>query len=108
MKIFLDDMREAPEGWVRAYWPNEVICLLKKGNVEEISLDHDLGDDDKGNGYDVLLWIERAVFLNGFIAPVINIHSANISARHKMEMAKENIARYSINASSLSHKCKEK
>ncbi|WP_336511202.1 cyclic-phosphate processing receiver domain-containing protein, partial [Vibrio anguillarum] len=48
MKVYLDDERDTPEGWVRSYWPEEVIELLKSGNVTEISLDHDLGDDDHG------------------------------------------------------------
>ncbi|MBF4323163.1 cyclic-phosphate processing receiver domain-containing protein, partial [Vibrio anguillarum] len=61
MKVYLDDERDTPEGWVRSYWPEEVIELLKSGNVTEISLDHDLGDDDHGTGYDVVLWIEEAV-----------------------------------------------
>ena len=58
MKVYLDDERETPEGWVRVYWPHEAIELLKTGKVEEISLDHDLGDDEKGTGYDVVTWVE--------------------------------------------------
>jgi len=87
MKIWLDDVREEPEGWVRCYWPEEVIALLKTNEVEIISLDHDLGDDDHGTGYDVLLWIEKQVVLNNFNYPEMIIHSANISARHKMNLA---------------------
>ena len=91
MRVFLDDERNTPEGWIRVYWPDEAIELLKTGKVTEISLDHDLGDDDRGTGYDVVLWIEEAVFSNGFIPPVIKVHSANISARKKMELGIEHI-----------------
>jgi hypothetical protein len=84
MKVYLDDERPAPPGWVRAFWPNEVIALLKTGSVQELSLDHDLGDDARGTGYDVVLWIEEAVMLRGFQPPVIHVHSANSSARQKM------------------------
>ncbi|VAW81561.1 hypothetical protein MNBD_GAMMA12-2513, partial [hydrothermal vent metagenome] len=56
MKVYLDDERPTPEGWVRVYWPDEAIELLKTGKVKEISLDHDLGDDERGTGYDVVLW----------------------------------------------------
>lgn len=91
MRVFLDDERETPEGWVRVYWPDEAIDLLKTGKVVEVSLDHDLGDDDRGTGYDVVLWIEEAVFRSGFIPPMIKVHSANISARRKMELGIENI-----------------
>ncbi|MDN5500157.1 MAG: hypothetical protein L0G80_09525, partial [Shewanella sp.] len=61
MKIFLDDERLAPTGWLHARWPDEVISCLAKGMVTDISLDHDLGDDARGTGYDVLLWIEQAI-----------------------------------------------
>lgn len=85
MKIYLDDERETPAGWHRVYWPEEAIELLKTGKVEEISLDHDLGDDEHGTGYDVVLWIEEAVYTSDFKAPIIKVHSANPSAREKME-----------------------
>ncbi len=55
MRVFLDDERATPDGWVRVYWPAEAIALLKTGAVEELSLDHDLGDDERGTGYDVVI-----------------------------------------------------
>jgi len=56
MKVYLNDERKTPDGWVRVYWPDEAIELLKTGCVADISLDHDLGDDERGTGYDVVLW----------------------------------------------------
>lgn len=53
--------------------------------MTEISLDHDLGDDLRGTGYDVILWIEEAVYTESFAPPAILIHSANSSARQKMQ-----------------------
>lgn len=50
MKVYLDDERETPQGFVRVYWPDEAIKLLQTGEVTLISLDHDLGDDDEGCG----------------------------------------------------------
>jgi len=50
MRVFLDDERNTPEGWVRVYWPDEAIALLVGGKVSEISRDHDLGDDNRGTG----------------------------------------------------------
>jgi hypothetical protein len=84
MRVYLDDERTTPDRWVRAYWPSEVIALLETGKVLELSLDHDLGDDERGTGYDVVLWIEEAVALRGFVAPKMAVHSANSSARDKM------------------------
>ena len=93
MRIYLDDERNTPEGWTRVYWPQEAIELLKTGKVVTISLDHDLGDDERGTGYDVVLWIEQEVALNEFTPPEIIIHSANSSARLKMQAGIETILR---------------
>jgi len=84
MRVYLDDERATPDGWIRVYWPEEAIALLESGQVEEISLDHDLGDDEHGTGYDVVLWIEEAVALRGFKPPRMFVHSANSSAKEKM------------------------
>ncbi|MCF5528202.1 hypothetical protein GIV74_25775, partial [Pseudomonas syringae] len=91
MKVFLDDIRTPPAGWILVHWPNEAIKLLQEFDVEEISLDHDLGDDQRGTGYDVILWIEEKVALDGFVPPKIVVHSANVSARLKMEQGIKNI-----------------
>jgi hypothetical protein len=95
MRVYLDDERTPPAGWTLVRWPEEVIALLKTGKVEELSLDHDLGDlDDRRTGYVVLQWIEEAVFTQGFVPPpVIIVHSANSSARQKMLLAIESIRR---------------
>ena len=93
MRVFLDDERATPIGWTRTYWPDEVIELLKTGGVEEVSLDHDLGNDERGTGYDVVLWIEEAVALHGFVAPRLHVHSANSSAREKMEAGIRSVER---------------
>jgi len=85
VKVYLDDERATPDGWHRVYWPDEAIALLENGVVTELSLDHDLGDDDRGTGYDVVLWIEEAVIVNNFSPPKMKVHSANSSARLKME-----------------------
>lgn len=93
MKVYLDDERQTPAGWHRVYWPDEAIELLKTGEVTDISLDHDLGDDERGTGYDVVLWIEEAVFTEGFHPPRMVVHSANSSAREKMERGIEKITK---------------
>lgn len=93
VKVFLDDERTTPTGWIRVYWPDEAIALLETGQVAEISLDHDLGDDERGTGYHVVLWIEEAVVSRGFIPPKMYVHSANSSARQKMEMGIQAINR---------------
>ena len=96
VKVFLDDRRPTPEGWIRAYWPDEVIAFLQTGEVTELSLDHDLGDDQRGTGYDVLVWLEEAVVVRQMQPPAsIIIHSANAAARQRMEAAVRSIRRRS-------------
>jgi hypothetical protein len=93
VKVYLDDERPTPPGWIGVRWPDEVIRLLETGEVTELSLDHDLGDDTRGTGYSVLLWLEEAVAVRGFVPPSIIVHTANASARQKMLLAVQSIRR---------------
>ena len=98
VKVYLDDERTAPEGWVQTFTADQTISILSSGVVSYLSLDHDLGDDERivigttekiGTGYDVLTWLEEKVFTNEYFIPpkTITVHSANVSARLKMEQA---------------------
>jgi hypothetical protein len=92
--IYLDDLRPTPEGWVRCYWPEEVIKLLKTKDVSRISLDHDLGEEgyDARSGRDVLTWImEQVVTDPNFIPPKIMIHTDNASAMESMKLTARRI-----------------
>ena len=95
MKIYLDDTRPVPNNsWTLTKTAQETIQYLISTNVEEISLDHDLGDDkENGTGYDVLFWIEEQVYTTiNYIPPkIINIHTANVVARKKMEQSLKSI-----------------
>lgn len=98
MRLYLDDERPCPKGWVLVKTAEEAILMLDGERVEEISLDHDLGDQDhdqEWTGYTVLLHIEsKVVWDENYHAPVIHIHTANTSARKKMELGKASIERY--------------
>jgi hypothetical protein len=48
MKLYLDDERPTPAGWIGVKWPDEAIAYLETGSVTDLSLDHDLGDDERG------------------------------------------------------------
>lgn len=92
MKVYLDDVRRPyDETWTLVKTPKECIDLIKNNKVFCISLDHDLGDDDRiGTGMDVLDWIEMVVetdkvdelLPHGF--PFIKVHTANPVARKRM------------------------
>ena len=100
MRVYLDDKRQTPEGWHRVFWPEEAIELIKSGKVEVISLDHDLGDDQRGTGYDVLSWIEEQVFMSSeFKCPELLVHSANPAAKTRMLAAITQIEQ-------IGHRCK--
>ena len=43
MKIWLDDVRPAPDGWIHVKTVDEAIKYLLTGQVDYISLDNDLG-----------------------------------------------------------------
>lgn len=88
MKIWLDDLRKPPEGFVWINTAYEAINLIKSGVVEEISLDHDLGPGYNGmsTGYDVACFIEQYAQEGG--KPIkVSIHTDNPMGRKYMEMA---------------------
>ena len=81
IRVYLDDERVTPDGWVRTNTVAETIALIQKdpGRIESISLDNDLGDTDhKTEGYQVLLWLEEQLFYDPcYPVPTIFVHSAN-------------------------------
>ena len=71
MKLWLDDLREIPKDYTHhAHSVNEakklICCAEEVGEIiEQISLDHDLGDyfEDGGDGICLLDWlVERQTF----------------------------------------------
>jgi hypothetical protein len=106
VRVYLDDVREAPEGWTRTFTPEETVELLKTGGVEELSLDHDLGLDSpesERTGYTVLTWLESEIAHGrwSFPLPEITIHSANPVGRKRMEQAVASIEhRHGLNSRS--------
>jgi hypothetical protein len=89
MRVWLDDVRPAPDGWVHVRTPEEAINRLKTGEVEEISFDHDLGLDDyedgrERTGYRVLLWIEEEMHLRVVKPPNMRVHSGNVPGHERL------------------------
>lgn len=91
MKIWLDDERPAPAGWMWVKTVEDAIQALRSNRVEEISLDHDLGIE--ATGYDVMLYLERCAFEGKPIPTQIRIHTANSVGREKMKQCLESIER---------------
>lgn len=105
MKIWLDDVRIPPdESWAWAKDADIAMLWLDVFDagpddpavgVSVISFDHDLGDErhsPEWTGYTVISFLEKKVAMEPkYVAPEIRIHTANSSARGKMELAKEKI-----------------
>lgn len=87
VNIFLDDLRETPNGFIRTYTVPETIEEIQNnlGNIGILSLDNDLGEN-LDEGYKVVDWLEEQYYTNkNFILPdKIQIHSANMSAKMRM------------------------
>jgi hypothetical protein len=89
--IWHDDVRPAPEGWLRAHDNPTALRLLREHDVAVISLDHDLGaspDADvwargcspDGDGRDLV----RAMIAEDLVPPEVRIHSWNPSGAREM------------------------
>jgi hypothetical protein len=106
MRVWLDDVRPAPDGWVHVRTPEEAIELLRTGEVAELSLDFDLGfrgDEERRTGEVVLVWIEEQVVRGTaqFVLPEISIHSSNPVGRARLRRALDAIRRRVADAQEL-------
>jgi hypothetical protein len=88
LRVWLDDLlddRAAPPGWLHVTAAPAAISLIDRGHVVELSLDHDLGDDEgAGKGLHVIDHIaEQQVVAGRDLWPRegITIHSANAAGR---------------------------
>ena len=86
MKIWLDDVRPAPSGYMLAHSVNEAMAYILSAEsegeeIELIDCDHDLGDYavDGGDGIKLLDWlVERETYYP------IALHTANPVGRENM------------------------
>ena len=74
--LYLDDLREAPEGWTQVRSVNEAIALMESTTVSRASLDHDLGEFsfDGGDGYRLADWMAET---ETWPEEGVKTHSAN-------------------------------
>lgn len=78
MKLWVDDLRPAPPGWVWVKHASEAIDILPKTDVSDIALDHDLGFDETTRSV-VLFMAERNIW------PRVHILTANPVGRAWIE-----------------------
>lgn len=84
INVYVDDLRICPEGFTIARTYEEAIQLLINNNVDILSLDHDLGEDETGNlrktGYDLVKYIcENNIKVNK-----IYLHTDNVVGKENM------------------------
>lgn len=108
MKLWLDDMRPAPDGWTHVKTDAEARRWLERGVVETASFDHDLGActsclagrtpemwllesgyeampncEHVGTGYTLVCWMEET---GHWPKSKPNVHSANPVGRARMQV----------------------
>jgi len=93
VKLFVDDQRAAPSGWLLARSVDEAVSVLRQGDVTDMSLDFDLGDARRGTGVDVLDWLKGAVEQGRVTLPKLEAHSGSPVGRRRLEARIEQLAR---------------
>ena len=92
--MWLDDIRPMPQGFdVHARTARAAINLIKAGDVEYISLDHDLGSG-RETGQTVANYIERAACEGTLPRLRVMLHTQNPVGRATMAVAIQNAQRY--------------
>jgi hypothetical protein len=79
-RLWLDDLRLPPEGWIWAETVEEAISLMEGGNVTEASLDHDLGEG-VAEGHRLVLWMAEN---DVWPSEAISVHSSNPPGAQRM------------------------
>lgn len=97
IKVWLDDVRPMPyefDLWARsAHWLNNLISD-NEIVIDHISFDHDLGDGENNNGYQVAVLIEELA-CQGKIRPMTwDIHSSNPEGRKRIDFAMNSAKKY--------------
>lgn len=94
INVFVDDVREPPndgEDWIIARSSKAAMqileCASMYGDIDTISLDHDLGGDDTIEP--ILTWLQQAAYHRDHLPRVIRGHSANPVGMQKINQVIE-------------------
>jgi len=96
IKLYLDDIRTPKtEGWdiVRNY-DDFVAWIELNGIPNEVSFDHDLGENTEKTGYDAAKWLGQYCIDNGLPLPKHNVHSANPVGKANIEAYLNNVIKH--------------
>jgi hypothetical protein len=86
VKLWLDDTRPSPKGWLWVKTAPEAIEKLKSNQVTNISLDYVLGPMSAGNGYDVAKYIKDSAKNKSLRKLEWSIHSIHPDGCYRMEV----------------------
>lgn len=91
MKLWIDDERVPPDGWVWAKTYEDAMDYINNHPVTHISFDHDLGQ--RKTGYDIAKHIEEMA-VRGLMPQIDwSVHSANPVGRRNIHAAMTNADR---------------
>jgi hypothetical protein len=84
INLYVDDLRDCPEGFMLARNYEQAKHYFQDYEIGTLSIDHDLGADEKGNllpsGYDLVKYFCE----KGFRADKIYLHTNNVVGRENM------------------------
>ena len=95
-KLYLDDIRvPKTEGWdiVRNY-DEFVFWVRLHGVPDEVSFDHDLGEDTEKTGLNVAKWLGQYCIEKNTPFPKWNVHSANPVGKANIEAYINNVIKH--------------
>jgi hypothetical protein len=84
VKLFVDDLRDPPEGWEVARTSREAVALLKSGQVTELSLEHDFHKHDFHSGNTtrpIVIWM----IIHDVWPEIVRCHTTNPVGREWIE-----------------------
>lgn len=95
VRLYVDDLRKAPEGWVHAKTVSAAIKILATQECSEVSLDHDISHRINmdsiarpfpcGETFEPVAWFLREQALRNGKGPIVSLHTANPIGAKKMQ-----------------------
>lgn len=91
IKLFVDDLRPAPEGWELARTISKAIRILDTLQVSEVSLDHDIASSLSIREPETFEPVARFIvriyggFIPGIHKPKVTLHTGSPSGAQKLK-----------------------
>lgn len=97
-KLYLDDLRPVPPGYVGVRSYDEFVAYIRKHGLPDfISFDHDLGEAE--SGYDCAKWLVNYCIKHQKSLPDFAVHSQNPVGKENIETLLGNFREYRMRQS---------